>query len=112
MASKTTKPPKAAPRRPERKWGPFHGGVGVAVWLNETETAEGKRFFRSVTIAPRRYLDDKTGIPLLPGTKRSAVKWATYRARPPTEQEIRSWFGSASAIPPTIAQVLIWAREH
>jgi hypothetical protein len=61
MASKTTKPPKAAPRRPERKWGPFHGGVGVAVWLNETETAEGKRFFRSVTIAPRRYLDDKTG---------------------------------------------------
>ena len=61
MASKTTKPPKTAPRRPERKWGPFHGGVGVAVWLNETETAEGKRFFRSVTIAPRRYLDDKTG---------------------------------------------------
>src|ERR1019366_9046914 len=33
-------------------------------------------------------------IPLLPGTKRSAVKWSPYRARPPTEQEIRSWFGS------------------
>jgi hypothetical protein len=61
MASKTTKRPTTAPRRPERKWGPFHGGVGVAVWLNEVETAEGKRFFRSVSIAPRRYLDDKTG---------------------------------------------------
>lgn len=60
MASKTTKRP-LVPRRPERKWGPFHGGVGVAVWLNEVETEEGKRFFRSVTIAPRRYLDEKTG---------------------------------------------------
>ena len=61
MAKTTTKRPTTAPRRPERKWGPFHGGVGVAVWLNEVETAEGKRFFRSVSIAPRRYLDDKTG---------------------------------------------------
>ena len=61
MASKTTKRPNTAPRRPERKWGPFHGGVGVAVWLNEVETAEGKRFFRSVTIAPRRFIDDETG---------------------------------------------------
>jgi hypothetical protein len=32
-------------------------------------------------------------IPLISGTKRSAVKWAVYRARPPTEPEIRSWFG-------------------
>lgn len=33
-------------------------------------------------------------IPLIHGTKRSQVKWAVYRARPPTEAEIRSWFGS------------------
>ena len=33
-------------------------------------------------------------IPLIPGTKRSRVKWAVYRARPPTEKEIRSWFRS------------------
>src|ERR1017187_9997630 len=61
MAKSTSKRPTTAPRRPERKWGPFHGGVGVAVWLNEVETAEGKRWFRSITIAPRRYLDEKTG---------------------------------------------------
>ena len=61
MATKPTKRTITVPRRPERKWGPFHGGVGVAVWLNEVETAEGKRFFRGVTIAPRRYIDDKTG---------------------------------------------------
>src|SRR5437763_8534080 len=60
MATKA-KRSASAPRHPERKWGPFHGGVGVAVWLNEVETDEGKRFFRSITIAPRRYLDDKTG---------------------------------------------------
>src|ERR1022692_88008 len=35
-------------------------------------------------------------IPLITGTKRSLVKWAPYRARPPTENEIRSWFGSGS----------------
>ena len=29
----------SAPRRPEKKWGPFHGGVGVAVWLNEAYEA-------------------------------------------------------------------------
>ena len=61
MATKTTKRPSTAPRRPERKWGPFHGGVGVAVWLNEVDADEGKRYFRSIAIAPRRYLDSKTG---------------------------------------------------
>jgi len=61
MATKTIKRTTTAPRRPERKWGPFHGGVGVAVWLNEVDTVEGKRYFRSLTIAPRRYLDTKTG---------------------------------------------------
>ena len=61
MATKPTKKAPTAPRRPERKWGPFHGGVGVAVWLNEVDTADGKPYFRAITIAPRRYLDEKTG---------------------------------------------------
>jgi hypothetical protein len=61
MATKPTKRPAPTPRRPEKKWGPFHGGVGVAVWLNEVETDDGKRYFRSITIAPRRYLDEKSG---------------------------------------------------
>ena len=58
-----TKSKRAAttPRHPERKWGPFHGGLGLAVWVNEVDTPEGKRFFRSITIAPRRYRERKTG---------------------------------------------------
>jgi hypothetical protein len=48
-------------RQPERKWGPFHGGLGLAIWLNQAETEEGTKYFRSLTIAPRRYLDKKTG---------------------------------------------------
>src|ERR1019366_1001081 len=44
-----------------------------------------------------RYLDlGYRPIPLIPGTKRSWVKWAVYRARPPTENEVRSWFGCGS----------------
>ena len=53
-----TKTKATTPRRPERKFGPFHGGVGVAVWLNQVETENGVRYFRSVTIAPRRYFDE------------------------------------------------------
>jgi hypothetical protein len=49
------------PHQPERKWGPFHGGISVCVWLNEAETDSGKRWFRSITIAPRRYRDEKSG---------------------------------------------------
>ncbi len=60
MAAKPKKP-IAPPRHPERKWGPFHGGLGIAVWLNEVETPEGVRFFRSLTINPRRYRDKGTG---------------------------------------------------
>jgi hypothetical protein len=60
MSTKTKKAPMT-PRRPEKKWGPFAGGVGVAVWLNEAETAEGKKWFRTVTLAPRRFRDAKTG---------------------------------------------------
>lgn len=52
----------SAPRHPEKKWGPFHGGVGVAVWLNEVQTDAGPRFFRSLTVQPRRYQDKKTGV--------------------------------------------------
>ena len=59
-----TKPKRAttAPRHPEKKWGPFHGGVGVAVWLNEIQTDVGPKFFRTLTIQPRRYRDKKTGV--------------------------------------------------
>lgn len=49
------------PRRPELKFGPFHGGTAVAIWCNEVRTENGSKYFRSVTIAPRRYRDPKTG---------------------------------------------------
>jgi len=60
MAAKTKKL-ATTPRLPERKWGPFHGGLSVCVWTNEVGDGAGKRFFRSVTISPRRYLDEKSG---------------------------------------------------
>lgn len=44
MATKA-KRSATAPRHPEKKWGPFHEGVGVAVWLNEVQTDAGPRFF-------------------------------------------------------------------
>jgi hypothetical protein len=55
------KPAAQAPRRPERKFGPFHNGIGLAIWLNRVETDRGPRFFRSITFNSRRYRDDKTG---------------------------------------------------
>ncbi len=63
MSTKTTnrKAPPLPARPPERKWGPFHHGVSVCVWLNDFSTANGPRYFRSVTISPRRYLDEKDG---------------------------------------------------
>ena len=60
-ATKEKRPKKAERRLPEKKWGPFAGGIGVAVWLNEFETKEGTRFARTVTLAPRRYRDPQTG---------------------------------------------------
>lgn len=49
-------------RQPEKKIGPFAGGVGVAIWLNDAELDSGEhRKFRSITINPRRYLDAKSG---------------------------------------------------
>lgn len=58
--SKTTKR-ASAPRRPEKKLGPFHNGIGLAIWLNRVETEQGPRFFRSITFNSRRYRDPKTG---------------------------------------------------
>ena len=47
---------------PEKKIGPFAGGIGVAIWLNEVEAEDGTiQRFRSVTINARRYLDPKSG---------------------------------------------------
>ena len=60
MAAKIKKP-ATAPRHPERKWGPFHGGLSVCVWINEVSNDNGTRFFRSITISPRRFLSQKTG---------------------------------------------------
>jgi hypothetical protein len=61
MASPKNKRPTMIPRRPEKKIGPFHNGLGIAIWLNSVETEHGPRYFRSITIAPRRYRDAKTG---------------------------------------------------
>ena len=47
MPTPKTKRGARAQRRPEQKYGPFHGGVGVAVWLNEVETENGTKFYRS-----------------------------------------------------------------
>jgi len=55
------KRPKREKRHPERKWGPFAGGSGVAVFLNQFETAQGTRYARSIVLAPRRFLSKKTG---------------------------------------------------
>ncbi len=52
---------RTATQQPEKKIGPFAGGVGVAIWLNTIETQDGPRRVRSVTISPRRYRDTKTG---------------------------------------------------
>ena len=49
------------PRRPEKKIGPFHNGIGLAIWLNRVETEQGPRYFRSITFNARRYCDAKTG---------------------------------------------------
>jgi hypothetical protein len=47
--------------RPEKKIGPYPGGIGVAIWLNTIETDEGQRQLRSITISPRRYRDPESG---------------------------------------------------
>jgi hypothetical protein len=56
-----TAKPRATAQQPEKKIGPFSGGVSVAIWLNTIETADGPRKIRSATISPRRFRDTKTG---------------------------------------------------
>lgn len=47
--------------RPEISFGPYPGGISVAVWLNDVQGDEGSRKIRSISISPRRYLDPKSG---------------------------------------------------
>ena len=61
MAATKSKRTTTVPKRPEKKYGPFHGGVGLAVWLNQVQGDDGPRYFRSVTINARRYRDKTTG---------------------------------------------------
>src|SRR6266436_4830426 len=63
MSATATKAKKAKGpgRPPELKIGPFQGGIGVAVWLNQIQTESGPKTVRSISIAPRRYLDKQTG---------------------------------------------------
>lgn len=60
MATKTRRS-GAVRKPPELKVGPFQGGIGVAVWLNEIQTETGPKQIRSISIAPRRYRDRQTG---------------------------------------------------
>lgn len=60
MAATKTKRTQPA-QRPEHKIGPFHNGLAVAIWINSVETDKGIRYFRSLTLAPRRYRDAQTG---------------------------------------------------
>lgn len=52
---------KSEKRQPEKKFGPYPGGIGVAIWLNSAETDSGTKQFRSFTISPRRYRDSESG---------------------------------------------------
>ena len=61
MSTTTTKKDRAPAKPPELKIGPFQGGIGVAVWLNQIQTESGPKTIRSISIAPRRYLDKQTG---------------------------------------------------
>ena len=47
--------------RPEKKFGPYPGGIGVAVWLNTINTDNGPKKVRSITINPRRYREAESG---------------------------------------------------
>ena len=47
--------------RPEKKFGPYPGGIGVAVWLNTIQTDNGPKKVRSITINPRRFRDAESG---------------------------------------------------
>ena len=38
---------------PEKKISPVNSGVTVSIWLNEVQTDNGTRYFRSITIEPQ-----------------------------------------------------------
>lgn len=57
-AAPTVAPP---PKQPEAKFGPFAGGMSVAIWRNTVDTDDGPRDIRSLTINPRRYRDPDSG---------------------------------------------------
>ncbi len=59
--SQSTSSPRQTRQPPEKKIGPFAGGIGVAIWTNTVESDDGPRQYRTITIAPRRYQDKKTG---------------------------------------------------
>ncbi len=46
---------------PEKKFGPYAGGIGVAIWLNQAQTDDGTKRFRSLSLSPRRYRDAESG---------------------------------------------------
>lgn len=54
-------PAKESARQPEKRIGPYAGGIGVAIWLNVIQTDNGPRKIRSVTVSPRRYREAETG---------------------------------------------------
>lgn len=52
---------RGSANKPEKKIGPYPGGIGVAIWVNTIQTQNGPRKVRSVSLSPRRYRDSKTG---------------------------------------------------
>ena len=61
MAQKSSVTNRPTHTGPEHKIGPFAGGIGIAIWRNSIDTENGRKHFRSITIAPRRYLDKESG---------------------------------------------------
>ncbi len=62
MAKASAKKTSVVPKnRPEKKITPVNSGISVAIWLNSADTETGKRYYRSVTIEPRRYYDKTAG---------------------------------------------------
>ena len=53
--------PQKSANRPEVKFGPFPGGISVAVWQNEIQTDGASRTIRSISVSPRRYRDAQSG---------------------------------------------------
>ena len=98
MSSTTDRPRPAKP--PEVKFGPYAGGIGVAVWVNTVENENGRQQRRSITIAPRRYRDPKSGewkdsgsfrpsdIPILLVSLQKALEYV-YTTPMPGEAEVR-----------------------